>query len=515
MIVVEERHLADYLLGGLNYSGTRWDRDPAVPQRALDRHRSMAGRGFFHVPYFLTLDLEVAVERGFQTAFASDAGLARWPEERRAIRLRYEREFLARLIQAPDFQRALEILRFAPADGLDARRERLIALLLERFAPCYPEQAILNPALLRDFPMPEAKDDAAMAIREARWAEEVAGDPAFFRTGVEGFLDALSRGQRWGDLLRAEDFFELEHWDELPTDHLRLGCRQIIESTRRLGEIDPRRVNLADSESETETAFLDETYYPTGGLAGLANRGTTENLVLSELLYMEEEVAPGASLFDLRYLEGELLYYARDSGQLRRKRRTIHFVVDLGDAFHAKSAGHDYQFSVLVLSLFLRLFRDMAKVFERDSVVARFHVLHRGAQPEPLERELNALRALLADEIRLGWVELRVVKELAEADLQDARRKTYCVAATVDRAEEWEAFFAASERGRLPIVGATLRFARDAPTPEEALDESRFEIPLAGVAPDDLAELKNRLVAWLAGRRPARRSLAAAGSIGG
>jgi hypothetical protein len=427
--------------------------DADALRRGLDRFRALTGRGHFHAPLYLVLDLELLLEHGFQTPFASDRGFARWTPERRSTRLRYEREFLGRLVQAPDIQRALETLRFA-RENRSERVELLMARLMESFAPLFPRAAIVNPAHLREFKAPPIENEEQLLAAEASFLEKAGAPPDFFRATLEEFLDNVSRGARWGELLRAEDFFELEHWESLPTEHLRVGCRQLIEAERRLGEADPRQIPISESESEAETAFVDETHYPTGGLAGLTNRGSFENLVLSELLYMDAD--PDAPLFELRHIEGELLYYMRDEGQLRRKRRVIHFIIDLADAFQAKSRGHDYQFSILIQALFLRVFKDLAKVFERDSVVARFHYIQGGADPEMLEREINVMRALLADLVRHGWVEFRVVQDLDPfQELRDPRRKTYALAASADRAEMWEDAFADLSRDKQPLYGAT------------------------------------------------------------
>ena len=66
----------------------------------------------------------------------------------------------------------------------------------------------------------------------------------------------------------------------------------------------------------------------------------------------------------MRYIEGELLYYKRDSGLLRRKRRLVNIIFDLCDIFAHKAMGYDWQFSVLVQGLALRIIEDL------------FHILH-------------------------------------------------------------------------------------------------------------------------------------------
>ena len=79
------------------------------------------------------------------------------------------------------------------------------------------------------------------------------------------------------------------------------------------------------------TSLTDEDHYPTGGFSSIATTGTMENLVISELIYMEDpadkDAAGGVDLFDLRYAEGELLYYTRDESQFVRDHRAVGFAL--------------------------------------------------------------------------------------------------------------------------------------------------------------------------------------------
>ena len=55
---------------------------------------------------------------------------------------------------------------------------------------------------------------------------------------------------------------------------------------------------------------------------------------------------------------------------MRRRRRIIHFLLDLSPAFHFKSPGYDYPFSALAHGLIVRLVRDLFEAFDED---ARLH----------------------------------------------------------------------------------------------------------------------------------------------
>ena len=54
-------------------------------------------------------------------------------------------------------------------------------------------------------------------------------DAAIFPPLIEAFLANINANVRWGQLLHDEDLFELTHIEALATDHLRVGCRQILE----------------------------------------------------------------------------------------------------------------------------------------------------------------------------------------------------------------------------------------------------------------------------------------------
>jgi len=108
--------------------------------------------------------------------------------------------------------------------------------------------------------------------------------------------------------------------------------------------------DLRRHDAGSETAFTDGTTYPTGGFSGLTNQGTLENLLTSELAYMDD-ISGSISLFDMRYVDGELLYYLRDEGTMRRRRRTIHFIIDPDDLHFYQYPGSPGQNGILAQAL--------------------------------------------------------------------------------------------------------------------------------------------------------------------
>lgn len=446
MIIVKRDHIQDYLLGSLRWAGVQWDHEAL--SNHLPLYLEMLGRGHFHVPLYLCQDLWLMLRHGFETRFASDGeeDSSVWTPEQIVFRQRYERELLGRILQLPAVQEAIEIVRLAPDP--EPLLERLLELIVGKIAPMMPREYTLNPAMMRGFAVKSERYD--VYLNESQFASEIAVDDPFSAV-LTATLEKVSQSMRWSELLQEEDLFELAHWEQLSTEHLRIGCRQLIEVERRLGEIDITRVSVNEPETEVETAFIDETHVPTGGVAGLTNRGSIESMVVSELAYMED--GPGINLFDLRYLEGEILYYMRDAGTLRRKRRTIHFVVDMDKLFSVKSPGFDYQFSILAQGLALRILRDVFQIFEADSVEAHFHYVAPEEQHDVLLKEVNLLEVLLEDAVKHGWVQFHFHHDLALEDLQDPKRKTYALVMAHESTPLWVERFARQGRDVNQVLG--------------------------------------------------------------
>ena len=284
----------------------------------------------------------------------------------------------------------------------------------------------------------------------------------------------------------AEDHFELRHWESLRTEFLRIGCRQILELEGRLGDIDFDRIRLKPEPADTETEFVDESHFPAGGFAGLTNRGSFENMVLSELVYMstEEEV----SLFDLRYVEGELMFYLRDEGLLRRRRRTIHLIIDLGEFFHLRSPGYDYQFAILVQGIILRLVRDLTAVFSNDAVQLEIHYLYRSNR-EPVEQEMQLLVLLLDDEVQHGNVVFHLSEACELDELERRKRKPYAVIFAAETADDWiEQLQAASEQN---LTGLVVSVAAE--------QTGSLDLPLDGLEFEQIVQLRDNIVQELVG----------------
>ncbi|MEM1350041.1 MAG: hypothetical protein AAGI01_15880, partial [Myxococcota bacterium] len=480
------------MLAGLRWSAVRWREHPILLDMGVECYRYLAGRfydqgrrGFTHIPLFVVVDLLALIELGDRTPFASEEQASTWEPEERRLRIDYENLLLGTLLQEPAFVDARERMPSAPGVRHGAS-QRLVELLLQNFGTYYPTWYDMDPAHLRDIAVPTVGDINPEQY-QARLDERLE-DPAMFIEGIRLMLSGISSNVYWKDLLKSEDLFEIEHWAVLDTEATRIGVRQIKEVERRLGEFRLPRVRLRDEAMEVETDFSDDTTFPTGGFSGLATRGSFENLVRSELIYMGE--GKPVSLFDLRFVESELLFYMRNDGVMRRKRRFVHVLVDLDQAFHAKSPGYEYPFATLTQGLISRLARDLLATFEEDAVTIDIKYHYRPSKRTPeeqvkreharIERELSLLTLVLGREVRQERVRISLVRDIDPEEMQLARGRVYALAFVFNSKKEafWRSFFEDMSHERHPVFGLTLPVGVKHVDPVAFEDEIPLVLPL-------------------------------------
>lgn len=116
-------------------------------------------------------------------------------------------------------------------------------------------------------------------------------------------------------VLQEEDFWDLSMLKLIGNDSLRYAIKQChrsrshwMKDSEGLFSKIKKEVARLLSERAKETGK-----YPVGGIHELSTSGGLENLLRSELIYME--VNDPVDLFGLKYLERELLYYQRDNNE--------------------------------------------------------------------------------------------------------------------------------------------------------------------------------------------------------
>ncbi|PCJ17223.1 MAG: hypothetical protein COB02_14345 [Candidatus Cloacimonadota bacterium] len=121
-----------------------------------------------------------------------------------------------------------------------------------------------------------------------------------------------------------EDLWELRHVTEIANDSDRFAIKKCHEAKRYFYE---RSVSILKKiRMEIEPTYTEDKKndgdYPLGGITGITNKGSFESLLGSELIY--SEVDSEIDLFDIKYIENELLYYERDANQLEECWQEIH-----------------------------------------------------------------------------------------------------------------------------------------------------------------------------------------------
>ncbi|MFP2927326.1 hypothetical protein ACLESO_19440 [Pyxidicoccus sp. 3LG] len=175
-----------------------------------------------------------------------------------------------------------------------------------------------------------------------------------------------------------------------------MALEQAVEAAEALSRTLPPKLRARPVSGPTPTTLEDEAAFPQGGFASVSNVGSLENLVTSELVYMEDE--PDLDLFDVRYVEGELLYYTRDESVAVRRRRVITFVLlpGLADA-RVKDAGLRWQRAVVALGLVLCLVRRLSKWLGHEDLRFRVVFPQDGTGTAPLEAERGLCELLLRE----------------------------------------------------------------------------------------------------------------------
>ena len=226
---------------------------------------------------------------------------------------------------------------------------------------------------------------------------------------------ALARGaQKARSLLGEEDLFALENLTVLRTLTQRLAINDVLRAEEAIGAgIPPRIARRRRPDGDVTSRLEDESVYPVGGFASVSTSGSLENLVTSELIYMDPPQPAGTQapvdLFDMRYVEGELLYYTRDEAIIVRRRRVVVLALasDLVRA-RVKDVGLPWQRIVLVLGAVLALVRKLALLLGEEALLVRVVFLAEPDGKTPLAEERALTELMLREWIDRGIASVEV-----------------------------------------------------------------------------------------------------------
>lgn len=227
----------------------------------------------------------------------------------------YENRFVARVPLDFGFKRATQaILRYPLAE-----RPRATAFLLRQMAQHLRlGGAYLSLEFLRQLQQLDKLDFQQL------WDQYQPQQISTFM--IDLHKDLMRILWRTHTIVAEEDVTALEDRSALGGRAQFVAMRQIHNMIRALEPyllMPPSRLKQPPSGWLTRVFFDD--HYPLGGYASLTTRGSLESLLHTQLAYMEEEKP---DLFELKYLNNELMYYSRDENRIIRQRKIIVFLFD-------------------------------------------------------------------------------------------------------------------------------------------------------------------------------------------
>jgi len=450
---------------------------PATVAPALEWSLEIAAGGWPLPPVGFVADIghlaqgqDIRPSRDSAASGAFPAGLGRT----------YEDHVLGKLYADFNFERAADALR-----GYQGRdRARGLAFIVNQMRERWGFPGVhLSPGVIKG--LSELAAEEALA----RGWESLSRD-GLLPLLPELYQALIAAARRSADVLGPEDVFELEHGTALAELGQRVALRQLLQAAERLQTALPHhRVRPLVGRKEVPTRVLDEDTYPVGGYASVANRGTMESLLHSQLAYMEDQDRP--DLFDIKYLRDELLYYSRDENQFLRRRRTLVFALfpDLVRT-RFKDAELPWQRCVLWLGLLVAAVRRLTEWLTEDALLFEICIVGQD-KADVLAQEQELLEMVLREQITNGTVRLvrlPSASELEELCRRRAQRSVcHCLVVTAEESTPFRAHDTVVSR--LQINGARpVLEAGDEAAPVTAADE-----PLESWS----AALERLLQAWV------------------
>lgn len=368
--------------------------------RALGWLTQLWGAGEDHLPFALVHDLGHLLANGRSVRFASGQRLAQWPADQQAARLHYEDAILGQWLRDP----TVDAAHLAIAGLEDAHREAAIA---------HGIGLVLADAL-RDAALTEGNAAYLRSVRglilerqreplDPEWQRFCATQRAAAQAALPG-----------GRLFTPADVWELAHFAAVPSESLRLALRQLHALRDRvpppptglLGQV-KRRARQVPVQKDSADIF------PAGGFDGISQRGRFENLVRTEIGYVDTPVLPGvADAFDIRYVLGELLYYTRDESPLCDAQREVTVRIDHLSRLRDKHADLPVQTAVLVQALTLTLFRDLVAIFGRTAAAVHLRYVHNAIDDlKAVEQDRGLIQTSMATEITHGRFSVEAIED--------------------------------------------------------------------------------------------------------
>jgi hypothetical protein len=338
-------------------------------RQAITWYIELYSKGWDSVPFFFVYDLGLLLMEAnkFQFRNYSETDVTKNTEEVNAQisrRVTYQNRILNRFLALPVFSELHDFVVESKNPKLQIAA--ILSYWLEPIKKSNIESVQTSAQILRQLTSP------AITVEEARVAvEQLLEAPNYFYDQLEEVIRVMSE-THLSNLIQPEDIFIIKNIEALSSDALRLSAKQVVGIEQQMGDVDHPPVHMRKEAPQAHVNLSDVGLYPQGGLDQLSNRGSIENLVRTELAYVDDKA--DIDMFTMRYLEGELLYYTRDEAQLLRRNRTTHISLEFGHAHHIKYPNHPTQMSILLRAMTARLIDDLFKLFANDSLKVILHI---------------------------------------------------------------------------------------------------------------------------------------------
>jgi hypothetical protein len=358
-----------------------------------------------HLPLHLVHDLGMLLLRGSAFRFSSSLNLGKWPEEERQTRLAYEDRVLGKWAVDPSIIAAhIEIAGMRPAHQESAIAHAITIALAKPLSQ------------IQDLPAGNAAHLRVMSLEFlSKLPETFDGweplEPEWRSWGLTQLSECI-QSLSMGRLFEDEDLWEIAHYPQLPSESARLSLREINTAAARIGAIPPAMALDVERKAQEVPIDVDTSdLYPAGGFDALSTKGAFENLVRTEVAYVGEGSTEegGVDLFDVRFVEGELLFYTRDESPLLDARRDITWVIDRPADLRHKHPKLPAQTLVLVQGAALMYQADLLRLFGPSG--SFFHVVWRTENTEDTkaaEEEMNLLSLAWTSELAHERVALSI-----------------------------------------------------------------------------------------------------------
>ncbi|MGB1013241.1 MAG: hypothetical protein ACPG4T_03825 [Nannocystaceae bacterium] len=382
---------------------------------ALTWLRICWANGLDVLPFDLVHDLGQMLLGGRGFAFASARDLATWSDDERTWRMDYEDRLLGRWVLDPSVTEAHVAIAGLPPSLRDEAVAHAIGLAIGPSLRVSETLPAGNPAHLRSLAPHLEQLAENLPTTTGDWALRIDRDWVDWALELRAHAIGLLPDKR---LFEPEDLWELGHLQELPNESDRLALREIHSAVAAIGPVPPSvglQVRRRAQEVPVEADEAD--HYPAGGFDGLSTKGRFENLARTEVVYVGEgsDGEHGVDIFDVRYAEGELLFYTRDQSPLLDQHRELNLVIDQPAQLRFKDPALPAQTLTLVDALCLRLQADLVSVFGPNG--ATVSIWWRADASEDVaaaDEEAGLFALTLAAEIAHRRVALDKVSSLAQ-----------------------------------------------------------------------------------------------------